>query len=114
MEDPVVKEIAEKHNATPAQVSIAVFLVHEVMTLNCTSTFIYRKQVCISFLLYQGMVVIPKSVNPKRISENFKATQIQLDTEDIKRLKDIDKDYRLFKVLRGSWLLHKIVSNTCR
>ena len=69
---------------------------------------------CISFLLHQGMVVIPKSVNPKRISENFKATQIQLDTEDIKRLKDIDKDYRLFKVLRGSWLLHKIVSNTCR
>ena len=44
------------------------------------------------------MVVIPKSVNPKRIAENFKATQLQLDAEEIKRLRGIDKNCRLFKV----------------
>ena len=44
------------------------------------------------------MVVIPKSVNPKRIAENFKATQIQLDAEDIKRIEAVDKGTRMFKV----------------
>ena len=44
------------------------------------------------------MVVIPKSVNPKRIAENFKATQVILDAEEVKRLRDIDKDTRLFRV----------------
>ena len=55
-------------------------------------------QVCISFLLHRGMVVIPKSVNPKRIAENIKATQLELDAEDVQRLRAIDKDTRLFKV----------------
>ena len=45
------------------------------------------------------MVVIPKSVNPKRIAENIKATQIQLNAEDIKRIQAIDKPgARVFKV----------------
>ena len=43
-------------------------------------------------------MVIPKSVNPKRIAENFKATQVILDAEEVKRLRDIDKDTRLFRV----------------
>ena len=44
------------------------------------------------------MVVLSKSVNPKRIAENIKATQIQLDTEDIKRIESIDKVDRMFRV----------------
>ena len=55
-------------------------------------------QVCISFLLHQGIVVVAKSVSPKRISENFQASQIHLDAKDIQRLEDIDKNYMLFKV----------------
>ena len=43
-------------------------------------------------------MVIPKSVNPKRIAENFKATQIHLDAEEVKRIQGIDKNNRLFKV----------------
>ena len=43
-------------------------------------------------------MVIPKSVNPKRIAENFKATQITLDADEIQRLRDIDKNTRLFRV----------------
>ena len=57
-----------------------------------------KMQVCISFLLHRGLVVIPKSVNPKRIAENFKATQVLLDADEIKRLEDVDKNCRLFKV----------------
>ena len=43
-------------------------------------------------------MVIPKSVNPKRIAENFKATQVLLDADEIKRLRAIDKNTRLFRV----------------
>ena len=44
------------------------------------------------------MVVLSKSVKPKRIAENFKATQIQLDAEDIKKIETIDKGLRMFRV----------------
>ena len=56
------------------------------------------EQVCISFLLHRGMVVIPKSVNPKRIAENIKATQIQLDAEDVEKIEAIDRGTRMFRV----------------
>ena len=43
--------------------------------------------------------MIPKSVNPKRIAENYKATQIQLDDSDIQKIKALDKPGgRVFKV----------------
>ena len=41
-------------------------------------------------------MVIPKSVTPKRILENYKATEVSLSEEDIQRLVGIDKNYRLF------------------
>ena len=46
-------------------------------------------QVCISFGLHRGNVVIPKSVTPSRIIENFKATEVRLDAEDMKRLGEL-------------------------
>ena len=50
-------------------------------------------------------MVIPKSVNPKRIAENFKATQVLLDADEIKRIKAIDKNRRLFRVKSLFWYL---------
>ena len=44
------------------------------------------------------MVVVVKSVNPKRIRENFEATQVKLGPEDILKLESIDKNLMLFKV----------------
>ena len=44
------------------------------------------------------MVVVAKSVNPKRIRENFEATQVKLGSEDILKLGSIDKNLMLFKV----------------
>ena len=54
-------------------------------------------QICISFLLHLGLIVIPKSATESRILENLKATEITLMSEDIARLKGIDKNCRLFK-----------------
>ena len=55
-------------------------------------------QVCIAFQLHRGLVVIPKSVNPDRIRENLKATEVKLDTEDLQKLKALDKNFRFFKM----------------
>ncbi|BGP50901.1 hypothetical protein JCM10450v2_006827 [Rhodotorula kratochvilovae] len=60
LSDPVVKEIAVAHGATPAQVLI-------------------------SWQAARGIVVLPKSVTPARIKENFE--QVELTTEDITRLE---------------------------
>ena len=34
-------------------------------------------------------MVIPKSVTPSRVIENFKATELRLDAEDMKRLGEL-------------------------
>ena len=52
MEDPVVVELAKKHNATPAQILIR-------------------------WAIDRGTIVIPKSTTPSRIEENFKALNIK-------------------------------------
>ncbi len=53
---------------------------------------------CISYGLHCGTVVIPKTVNPKRIVENFNSTRLSLTEDDMKALAGIDKGLRLFKV----------------
>ena len=54
---------------------------------------------CLSFCLGSGLVVIPKSVNAKRIKENFESMNIFLDDNEMKQMKDIDKNFRIFKVM---------------
>ncbi|WP_026531280.1 aldo/keto reductase [Haematomicrobium sanguinis] len=67
LEDPVIVKIAEKHGATPAQVIIAWHLA-------------------------LGNVVIPKSVTPERIVENFAALDVKLDDEDVEAINGLSKD----------------------
>ena len=44
--------------------------------------------------------MIPKTVTPSRITENLKATEIKLDAEDMKRLRELEsKNFRCLKVL---------------
>jgi alcohol dehydrogenase (NADP+) len=40
-------------------------------------------------------VVIPKSVTPHRIQENFEATKVSLTEEEVEALVGIDKNHRL-------------------
>ena len=55
-------------------------------------------QICIAFAIHRGIVVIPKTVNPTRITENLKSTEVKLDPEDMKRLREADKNSRLLTV----------------
>ena len=78
LEIPAIREIAEKHGGTPAQVLIA-------------------------WSLQRGMAVIPKSVNPSRIKENFESQNITLDGDDMARIGELDRGYRF--VDGGFWAM---------
>jgi len=68
-ENPTIKAIAEKHDKTPAQILI-------------------------SWAANRGTAVIPKSTNPERIRQNLEAGEIELDTDDMIRIKELDRHYR--------------------
>lgn len=69
LQHPIIGEIAAKHNATPGQILI-------------------------SWALISSTAVIPKSTNPERIKENFAATKITLDQDDLTAIKSINMNYR--------------------
>ncbi|MPV48671.1 aldo/keto reductase [Pseudactinotalea sp. HY160] len=69
LEDPALVRIAETHDATPAQVVLAWHLAI-------------------------GNVVIPKSVTPSRIAENFAATGLELEPEDVDVITELDRNER--------------------
>ncbi len=69
LEDPVINKIAEKHNATPAQVLIKWHIERDV-------------------------AVIPKSTSPKRLKENYNAQFIELDRADIQEITALDRGFR--------------------
>jgi len=67
LENPVVAKVAAKHGRTPAQVIIR-------------------------WHIDNGLVVIPKSVTPSRIEENFKVFDFRLDAEDMAAFAGLEKD----------------------
>ena len=69
LENETIISIAVKHNATPAQVLI-------------------------KWAVERDTLVIPKSVNPGRIEENFYSANITLDEEDLSQIKALDRHYR--------------------
>lgn len=69
LENPVVAKVAAKHARTPAQV-------------------ITR------WHIDNGLVVIPKSVTPSRIAENFEVFDFKLDDEDMQIFASLEKDGR--------------------
>lgn len=69
LDNDVIKSIAEKQEATPAQVLIR-------------------------WAVERDTVVIPKSTNPGRIEENFNSRQVELDEEDMEQIAELDLHYR--------------------
>ena len=70
LNEPIIKTIAKKHNSTEAQVIIA-------------------------WHLKVGNVVIPKSITPSRIQENYQASKINLDSNDISQILKLDAGIRV-------------------
>jgi 2,5-diketo-D-gluconate reductase A len=70
LEDPVIVQIAEAHSKTPAQTVIR-------------------------WHLQLGNVVIPKSVTPARIAENFDVFDFQLADAEMEAIKALDEGRRI-------------------
>jgi len=70
MSDPVVKEIARLHGATPAQVTLA-------------------------WLLAKGYAVIPSSTRRENLASNLRATELVLGREDSAAIDALDNGGRL-------------------
>ncbi|CAB3396710.1 unnamed protein product [Caenorhabditis bovis] len=66
IEDPAVVELSKKHN-----VSVPLILL--------------------AWARCQGVGIVPKSVTPSRIAENFKVVNVNLSDEDIASLTKLDK-----------------------
>lgn len=71
-----------------------VLLTHPVLETIAKKHEISTAQVLLSWALNRQTVVIPKSVNPKRLKENFAALEIDLDSEDMAAIAELDTGYR--------------------
>ncbi len=74
-QDPVLKEIAGDHGATPAQVALA-------------------------WLMAEGYVVLPSAGSRIRLAENFAAQELALTETELGRVAALDKGMRL---VDGPW-----------
>jgi len=70
MEDPKIKEIAEKYKKTPAQILIR-------------------------YQIERGIIVIPKSVTPSRIESNMEVFDFELQKEDMEKINAMDCNGRI-------------------
>ncbi|KFM72168.1 Aldo-keto reductase family 1 member B10, partial [Stegodyphus mimosarum] len=69
LEDPRIKQIAEKHKKTPAQILLR-------------------------FNVQRGVIVIPKSVTEERIRNNFEIFDFELTSEEMATINDFKEKYR--------------------
>ncbi|WP_251342473.1 aldo/keto reductase [Haloplanus halophilus] len=76
---PEIRAVAEKHDATPAQVSLAWALSKE------------------------RVAVVPKSGTPAHVRENFAARDLDLDDEDVARIDGIEEERRVVDFPNAPW-----------
>ncbi|AEH35975.1 aldo/keto reductase [Halopiger xanaduensis] len=76
---PEIREVAEKHDATPAQVSLAWLLDHD------------------------NVAVIPKASSRDHLEGNLAAADLELDEEDRELIDSIDRRERQIDPDHGPW-----------
>ena len=70
MHDPTFLDLGKKHAKTPAQIALR-------------------------WAIQEGVIVIPKSTSEKRLKENFDIFDFELDSEDMQKIKDVDRNWRI-------------------
>jgi diketogulonate reductase-like aldo/keto reductase len=75
---PAVREVAARHDATPAQVSLA-------------------------WLMAKGVVPIPKSASPDHIRENLAARKLDLTAADVERIDGVERRERVVDFPDAPW-----------
>ena len=70
LKDPVIQQIAQRHNATPAQVTLA-------------------------WAMQLGYAVIPSSTKRENLESNLKAVDLKLSNEDMAQIARLDRGHRL-------------------
>lgn len=66
-EIPELRDIAEKHDVSPAQVSLAWLMQKD------------------------GVVVIPKATSEEHIEDNYRALDLELDEEDVEKIEGLER-----------------------
>ena len=69
LDEPTIHEIAETHDASPAQVLV-------------------------SWALHRDTAVIPKSTTPSHIQQNLEAAELELTNDDMEAIAALDRGYR--------------------
>jgi 2,5-diketo-D-gluconate reductase B len=76
--EPVLQDIAEKHDCSPAQVSLAWLQEH-------------------------GVTAIPKAASESHIHDNWSSLSLELDPEDVDRIDAIDRHERMVDPSWAPW-----------
>jgi len=70
LELPLLHELADKYEKTPAQIAL-------------------------NWIVSRGMITIPKSANPQRIKENFDSLSFSIEEPDLVRIDEIPQEERI-------------------
>ncbi|WP_266079801.1 aldo/keto reductase [Haladaptatus caseinilyticus] len=75
---PELRSVAEKHDASEAQISLA-------------------------WCREKGVTAIPKATSSEHIQENWRSLGVELDDEDVAKIDSIDREERLIDPDRAPW-----------
>jgi len=70
LKDPVILELSQKYNKTPAQIAL-------------------------NWNLSRSVAVIPKTENLKRLLENFTYDEFEMNQEDLEKIAALNKNLRV-------------------
>ncbi|KAM3716420.1 Aldo-keto reductase family 1 member [Dirofilaria immitis] len=81
MKDPLVLQLAEKYKKSPAQICLKFYFA-----------------ILLRHMIQRGICVIPKSINPDRVIENFSIFDFKLTEEEIDQLDNVKTRIRLILI----------------